>query len=127
VADPGRTRLHAGTQAVPRLSPAKLVRSASVQRRGVFAGSTSTPQPHFVGFGKNDGELTVTSAYGNWIRLVPTVGDPLVLTVRDLGLASDPNRRTTEEIAASPDVVPAGATYADGDARRRIRRLRSAA
>jgi protein-tyrosine phosphatase len=95
----------------------------------------------------------VTAAYGDWIRLVPTVGEPLVLTVRDLGLASDPNLRdiggyrttdgqwvrmgvvyrsqalslspadlavvdnlgitadydlrTTEEIAESPDVVPA--------------------
>jgi protein-tyrosine phosphatase len=126
-------------------------------RVAVFAGSSATAQPHFVGFGKNDGELTVTAAYGNWIRLVPTVGAPLVLTVRDLGLASDPNLRdiggyrttdgqwvrmgvvyrsqalalspadltvinslgitadydlrTTEEIAASPDVVPAGASY----------------
>jgi protein-tyrosine phosphatase len=123
----------------------------------VFAGSSSTDQSHFVGFGKSDGELTVTAAYGDWIRLVPTVGAPLVLTVRDLGLASDPNLRdiggyrtadgqwvrmgvvyrsqalalsaadlaavdklgitadydlrTTEEIAASPDVVPAGASY----------------
>lgn len=123
----------------------------------VFAGSSSTAQPHFVGFGTSDGTLTVTAAYGDWIRLVPTVGEPLVLTVRDLGLASDPNLRdiggyrtangqwvrmgviyrsqalalspadlavvdnlgitadydlrTTEEIAASPDVVPAGATY----------------
>ena len=125
----------------------------------VFAGSSSTAQPHFVGFGKSDGELTVTAAYGDSIRLVPTVGAPLVLTVRDLGLASDPNLRdiggyrtadgqwvrmgvvyrsqalalspadvaavdklgitadydlrTAEEIAASPDVVPAGATYAN--------------
>jgi protein-tyrosine phosphatase len=123
----------------------------------VFAGSSSTDQPHFLGFGKSDGSLTVTAAFGDWIRLVPTVGEPLVLTVRDLGLASDPNLRdiggyrttdgqwvrmgvvyrsqalalspadlatvdklgitadydlrTTEEIAASPDVVPAGATY----------------
>jgi protein-tyrosine phosphatase len=123
----------------------------------VFAGSSSTDQSHFVGFGKSDGELTVTAAYGDWIRLVPTVGAPLVLTVRDLGLASDPNLRdiggyrtadgqwvrmgvvyrsqalalgaadlaavdelgitadydlrTTEEIAASPDVVPASASY----------------
>jgi protein-tyrosine phosphatase len=123
----------------------------------VFAGSSSTAQSHFVGFGQSDGELTVTAAYGDWIRLVPTVGAPLVLTVRDPGLASDPNLRdiggyrtadgqwvrmgvvyrsqalalspadlatvdklgitadydlrTTEEIAASPDVVPAGATY----------------
>ena len=123
----------------------------------VFAGSSSTAQPHFVGFGTSDGTLTVTAAYGDWIRLVPTVGEPLVLTVRDLGLASDPNLRdiggyrtangqwvrmgviylsqalalspadlavvdnlgitadydlrTTEEIAASPDVVSAGATY----------------
>ena len=123
----------------------------------VFAGSSSTAQPHFIGLGKSDGSLTVTAAFGDWIRLVPTVGQPLVLTVRDLGLASDPNLRdvggyrttdgqwvrmgvlyrsqalalspadlatidklgltadydlrTTEEIAASPDVVPAGATY----------------
>jgi protein-tyrosine phosphatase len=126
-------------------------------RVAVFVGSSSTAQPHFVGFGSGDGSLTVTAAYGDWIRLVPTVGEPLVLTVRDLGLASDPNLRdiggyrttdgqwvrmgvvyrsqalslspadlavvntlgitadydlrTTEEIAASPDVVPAGATY----------------
>jgi protein-tyrosine phosphatase len=130
-------------------------------RLAVFAGSSAAAQPHFVGFGKNDGknggELTVTAVYGDWIRLVPTVGAPLVLTVRDLGLASDPNLRdiggyrttdgqwvrmgvvyrsqalalspadltvinnlgitadydlrTTEEIAASPDVVPAGASY----------------
>ncbi len=126
-------------------------------RVAVFAGSNSTAQPHFLGFGKSDGSLTVTAAFGDWIRLVPTVGEPLVLTVRDLGLASDPNLRdvggyrttdgqwvrmgvvyrsqalalspadlatidklgltadydlrTTEEIAASPDVVPAGATY----------------
>ena len=121
----------------------------------VFAGSNSTAQTHFLGFGKSDGSLTVTAAFGDWIRLVPTVGEPLVLTVRDLGLASDPNLRdvggyrttdgqwvrmgvvyrsqalspadlttidklgitadydlrTTEEIAESPDVVPAGATY----------------
>jgi protein-tyrosine phosphatase len=123
----------------------------------VLAGSSSTAQPHFVGFGAGDGTLTVTAAYGDWIRLVPTVGESLVLTVRDLGLASDPNLRdiggyrtadgqwvrmgvvyrsqalslspadlavvntlgitadydlrTTAEIAESPDVVPAGATY----------------
>jgi protein-tyrosine phosphatase len=93
----------------------------------------------------------------DWIRLVPTAGEPLMLTARDFGLASDPNLRdiggyrtsdgrwvrmgvvyrsqalslspadlatvdqlgitadydlrTTEEIAAFPDVVPAGATY----------------
>jgi protein-tyrosine phosphatase len=130
-------------------------------RVAVFAGSSAAAQPHFVGFGKNDGkndgQLTLTAAYGNWIRLVPTVGAPLVLTVRDLGLASDPNLRdiggyrttdgqwvrmgvvyrsqalalspadltvinslgitadfdlrTAEEIAASPDVIPAGASY----------------
>ena len=125
----------------------------------MFAGSSSTAQPHFVGFGKSDGALTVTAAYGDWIRLVPTSAQPLVLTVRDLGLASDPNLRdiggyrttdgqwvrmgvvyrsqalslspadlamvdnlgitadydlrTTAEIAESPDVVPAGATYAN--------------
>jgi protein-tyrosine phosphatase len=131
----------------------------------VFAGSSATDQPHFLGFGGNDGAsdgaagggLTVTAAYGDWIRLVPAIGQPLVLTVRDLGLASDPNLRdiggyrttdgqwvrmgvvyrsqalslspadlavvntlgitadydlrTTEEIAQSPDVVPAGASY----------------
>jgi protein-tyrosine phosphatase len=123
----------------------------------VFAGSNSTAQPHFVGFGLGDGTLTVTAKHGDWIRLVPTVGEPLVLTFRDLGLASDPNLRdvggyrttdgqwvrmgvvyrsqalslspadlavvnslgitadydlrTTAEIAESPDVVPAGATY----------------
>jgi protein-tyrosine phosphatase len=59
----------------------------------VFAGSSSTAQPHFLGFGSGDGSLTVTAAYGDWIRLVPTIGEPLVLTVRDLGLASDPNLR----------------------------------
>jgi protein-tyrosine phosphatase len=59
----------------------------------VLAGSSSTTQPHFVGFGAGNGALTVTAAYGDWIRLVPTVGESLVLTVRDLGLASDPNLR----------------------------------
>ena len=59
----------------------------------VFTGSSSTAQPHFVGFGKSDGALTVTAAYGGWIRLVPTLGEPLLLRVRDLGLASDPNLR----------------------------------
>jgi protein-tyrosine phosphatase len=59
----------------------------------VLAGSSSTTQPHFVGFGTGDGTLTVTAAYGDWIRLVPTVGESIVLTVRDLGLASDPNLR----------------------------------
>ena len=59
----------------------------------MFAGSNSTAQPHFVGFGSGDGSLTVTASYGDWIRLVPTVGEPLVLTVGDLGLASDPNLR----------------------------------
>ena len=99
----------------------------------------------------------MTAGYGDWIRLVPSSGEPLVLSVRDLGLASDPNLRdvggyrtsdgqwvrmgvvyrsqalslsapdaavvdslgitndydlrTTSEIAAAPDVVPAGATY----------------
>jgi protein-tyrosine phosphatase len=123
----------------------------------VFAGSSPTAQPHFLGSGSGDDLLTVTATYGDWIRLVPTVGEPLVLTVRDLGLASDPNLRdvggyrttdgrwvrmgvvyrsqalslspadlavvdtlgvtadydlrTTAEIAESPDVVPAGATY----------------
>jgi protein-tyrosine phosphatase len=123
----------------------------------VFAGTSESAQPHFVEFAKSDRELTVTASYGDWIRLVPTVGEPLVLTVRDLGLASDPNLRdiggyrttdgqwvrmgvvyrsqalslspadlavvdnlgitadydlrTTEEIAESPDVVPAEATY----------------
>jgi protein-tyrosine phosphatase len=124
----------------------------------VFAGSTSTSQKHLVGFASAaDGSLTVTAKYGQWVRLVPTSGESLVLTVRDLGLSSDPNLRdvggyrtvdgqwvrmgvvyrsqalalsssdlavvdtlgitndydlrTTSEIAASPDVVPAGATY----------------
>jgi protein-tyrosine phosphatase len=123
----------------------------------VFAGTSSTTQSHFLGFGPSSGSLTVTDAHGDWIRLVPSSGDPLVLSVRDLGLASDPNLRdaggyrtadgqwvrmgavyrsqalslsssdlavvdtlgitddydlrTTAEIAQSPDVVPAGATY----------------
>jgi len=123
----------------------------------VFAGTSSKTQSRFVGSGSSNESLTVTAAYGDWIRLVPTVGRPLVLTVRDLGLASDPNLRdvggyrasdgqwvrmgvvyrsqalslsssdlatvdtlgitndydlrTTSEIASSPDVVPAGATY----------------
>ena len=59
----------------------------------VFAGSSSTDQSHFLGFGSGDGTLTVTTKYGDWVRLVPTLGAPLVLTVRDLGLASDPNLR----------------------------------
>ena len=123
----------------------------------VFAGTTSKTQTRFLGFGKTTDTLTVTAKYGEWIKLVPTIGQPLVLTVRDLGLASDPNLRdvggyrttdgqwvrmgsvyrsqalslsssdlavvdtlgitndydlrTTSEIAAGPDVVPAGATY----------------
>ena len=123
----------------------------------VFAGTSSSTQTHFLGFGSSTGSLTVTAAHGDWIRLVPSSGEPLVLTVRDLGLASDPNLRdaggyrtadgqwvrmgvvyrsqalslssadlsvvntlgitndydlrTTAEIAQSPDVVPAGATY----------------
>lgn len=59
----------------------------------VFAGSSSTARPHYLGLGSGDGSLTVTAAYGDWIWLVPTFGEPLVLTVRDLGLASDPNLR----------------------------------
>ena len=123
----------------------------------VFAGSSSSSQPRFLGLGSAAGSFTVTAEYGDWIRLVPKAGEPLVLTVRDLGLASDPNLRdvggyrtsdgqwvrmgvvyrsqalslssadlatvdglgitadydlrTTAEIAQSPDVVPAGATY----------------
>ena len=126
-------------------------------RVAVYAGKSSTSQSHLVGHGSAAGSLTVTAAYGNWIRLVPADGAALVLTVRDLGLASDPNLRdvggyrttdgqwvrmgavyrsqalslsaadlstvntlgitadydlrTTSEIAQSPDVVPAGATY----------------
>ena len=62
-------------------------------RVAVFAGKSSTSQPHLVGSGSGKGSLTVTAAYGDWIRLVPADGAPLVLTVRDLGLASDPNLR----------------------------------
>ena len=123
----------------------------------VYAGKTQSSQTHRVATGKSSDTVTVTAAYGSWIRLVPSEGASLVLTVRDLGLASDPNLRdiggyrtadgqwvkmgvvyrsqalslsstdlatvdqlgitadydlrTTAEIAASPDVVPAGATY----------------
>ena len=80
-------RRHPGTLSVTWSAPHLLGGVA------VFAGSSSTAQPHFVGFGKSDGALTVTAAYGDWIRLLPTLGQPLVLTVRDLGLASDPNLR----------------------------------
>ena len=59
----------------------------------VFAGSSSKAQPHLVGHASGAGSVTVTAKYGDWIRLVPAVGQPLVLTVRDLGLASDPNLR----------------------------------
>jgi len=62
-------------------------------RVAVFAGSSSASQPHFLGLGSGNGSLTVTAKYGDWIRLVPAAGAPLVLTVRDLGLASDPNLR----------------------------------
>jgi len=62
-------------------------------RVAVFAGSSSTSQPHLLGFGAGTGSLTVTAAHGDWIRLVPASGASLVLTVRDLGLASDPNLR----------------------------------
>jgi protein-tyrosine phosphatase len=131
-------------------------------RVAVFAGSSAAAQRHYVGSGSAaDGSLTVTAAYGSWIRLVPAGAEPLVLTVRDLGLADDPNfrdvggyrtadgqwvrmgavyrsqalslgdsdlavvntlgisndydLRTTSEIAASPDVVPTGATYTNLD------------
>ncbi|MBR7839028.1 tyrosine-protein phosphatase [Actinospica durhamensis] len=123
----------------------------------VFAGTTAKTQTRFLGFGKTTDTLTVTAKYGEWIKLVPAIGQPLVLSVRDLGLASDPNLRdvggyrttdgqwvrmgsvyrsqalslssgdlavvdtlgitndydlrTTSEIAAGADVVPAGATY----------------
>ena len=123
----------------------------------VYAGKTQSSQQHRVGAGSGTDTVTVTAAYGSWIRLVPSQGAALVLTVRDLGLASDPNLRdiggyrttdgqwvkmgvvyrsqalslsatdlatvdqlgitadydlrTPAEIAASPDVVPAGATY----------------
>ncbi|WP_042417923.1 tyrosine-protein phosphatase [Streptacidiphilus anmyonensis] len=73
----------------------KVTWSAPHQRLGVavFAGSTATAQPHFVGFGTADDSLTVTAAHGDWIRLVPSTGRPLVLSLRDRGLASDPNLR----------------------------------
>jgi protein-tyrosine phosphatase len=144
-----------GTLAVTWSAPHSLGRVA------VFAGSNSKTQPHLVGAGSGNGSLTVTAAYGDWIRLVPASDSPLVLSVRDLGLASDPNLRdaggyrssdgqwvrmgavyrsqalsltssdlaavnalgisddydlrTTAEIAQSPDVVPAGATYTNLD------------
>ena len=59
----------------------------------VFAGSGKTSQPHYLGLGRGEDSITVSAAYGDWIKLVPTGGEPLVLTVRDLGLASDPNLR----------------------------------
>ncbi|MBR7828396.1 tyrosine-protein phosphatase [Actinospica sp. MGRD01-02] len=60
----------------------------------VYAGSAKTGQKHFVGLAAaSTGTATVSAAYGDWIRLVPSSGDALVLTVRDLGLASDPNLR----------------------------------
>ena len=62
-------------------------------RVAVYAGKTSSAQTHFLGYGSASGSLTVSSGYGEWIRLVPAGGDSLVLTVRDLGLASDPNLR----------------------------------
>jgi protein-tyrosine phosphatase len=69
--------------------------TAAHLRGGValFAGTSKTSQTHLLGFGPNDGSLTVSSAHGDWIKLVPASGEPLVLTVRDLGLASDPNLR----------------------------------
>jgi protein-tyrosine phosphatase len=123
----------------------------------VFAGKDATAQHTLVGRGQDHSSVVVTGADGEWIRLVPSRGKPLVLTVRDLGLSSDPNLRdvggyrtgdgqwvrmgvvyrsqalalspadlavvdtlgitavydlrTPEETAATPDVVPAGATY----------------
>ncbi|WP_069461786.1 tyrosine-protein phosphatase [Actinacidiphila rubida] len=129
------------------------------ERVRVYAGSSAKAQQHLVATAAGSARLTVTSAHGSWIRLVPSSGAPLVLTVRELGLASDPNLRdaggyrtadgrwvamglvyrsaaltltaadrkvvdglgitgdydlrTPSEIAAAPDVVPAGATYAN--------------
>jgi protein-tyrosine phosphatase len=123
----------------------------------VFAGKDARSQAVLVGQGRSHGSITVTAADGQWIRLVPARGEPLVLTVRDLGLASDPNLRdiggyrtsdgqwvrmgvvyrsqalalssadlavvdtlgitavydlrTPQEVSATPDVVPAGASY----------------
>jgi protein-tyrosine phosphatase len=143
----------------------------------VYAGTTHSAQTHYLGFAAGKAALTVTARYGRWIKLVPLGGEPLVLTVRDLGLASDPNLRdiggyrttdgqwvrmgvvyrsqalslssadlanvdtlgitsdfdlrTPAEIAASPDVVPAGATYTNlnvlGDSSASISGVTSAA
>lgn len=68
---------------------------ASTHLRGVavYAGTSESAQRHRVGAGSGTDSVTVTAAYGSWIRLVPSQGSALVLTVRDLGLASDPNLR----------------------------------
>ncbi len=69
--------------------------ASSAHLRGVtvYAGTSESSQKHRVGAGSGNGKITVTAAYGSWIRLVPSQGSPLVLSVRDLGLASDPNLR----------------------------------
>lgn len=68
---------------------------AAAHLRGVavYAGTSASSQKHRVGAGSGTDTVTVTAAYGSWIRLVPSQGSPLVLSVRDLGLASDPNLR----------------------------------
>lgn len=119
----------------------------------VYENTTSTGRGTLVGDDRGD----YSTSGGDWFTLVPDHGGSLTLTIRDLGLASDPNLRdiggyrttdgqwvrmgvvyrsqalslsaadlatvdklgitddydlrTPAEIAATPDVVPAGATY----------------
>ncbi|WP_037906685.1 tyrosine-protein phosphatase [Actinacidiphila yeochonensis] len=63
------------------------------ERVAVFAGTSASAQTRLVGTANGSAKLTVTGVHGSWVRLVPASGAPLVLTVRDLGLASDPNLR----------------------------------
>ncbi len=59
----------------------------------VLAGTDATHQHRVVGHGRGTGALTVSAGTGRWFALVPSTGRPLVVTVREVGLASDPNLR----------------------------------
>lgn len=71
--------------------------AARHERVRIYAGTGASAQPHLVGSTSSSAggsaRLQVTAAHGSWIRLVPSTGAPLVVTVRALGLASDPNLR----------------------------------
>ncbi|WP_335971735.1 tyrosine-protein phosphatase [Streptomyces sp. CA2R106] len=67
--------------------------ASSATHVSVYAGATADAQRTLVGSGAGTATLTVSGAHGNWVRLVPSTGAPLTLTIRDLDLASDPNLR----------------------------------